>query len=78
MKLRGKIRLLLVLHLTQDYAMAAKNLLIHSANPQFRMVVIIVFSHAVRPSLFKSSKTKQLKIMVATYWRDCGSGRVDH
>ena len=47
--------------------------MIHSADPQSRPVVIIIFAHVVRsfvrPSvrpLFKSSTTKQQKIMVAT------------
>ena len=45
----------------------SSDILIHSANPQSRPVVIISFAHVVRPSpLFKSSKTKQQKTMVAT------------
>ena len=41
--------------------------LFHSANPQSRSVVIIVFTHVVSPSpLFKYSKTKQQKTMVVT------------
>ena len=48
---------------------------IRSADPQSRLVVIIIFAHVVRPfvrpsvrpsPLFKSSTTKQQKIMVAT------------
>ena len=48
---------------------------IYSANPQSRPVVIIIFAHVVRPfvrssvrpsPLFRSSKTKQQKTMVAT------------
>ena len=52
-------------------------LLIHSADPQSRPAVIIVFAHVVRPSpLFK---TKQISSRnKVRYWRDCGSGRVDH
>ena len=53
------------------YSFKSNMFLIHSAGPQSRPVVIIVFAHVVRPSvcpstLFKSSKTKQQKIMVAT------------
>ena len=42
--------------------------LIHSAYPQSRPVVIIIFAHVVRPfvRLSRSSKTKQQKTMVAT------------
>ena len=62
-------------------------LLIHSDAPQARSVVIIVFTHLVRPSVrpyicphfSKSSKTKQISSENNVYyWRDCGSGRVDH
>ena len=51
--------------------------LIHSANPQSLPVGIVVFEHVVCPQFSKSSKTKQSKNNVR-YWRDCGSGRVDH
>ena len=55
-------------------------ILIYSADPQSRQVVIIVFAHVVRPSVrphfSTSSKTKQ--ISNENYWRDCGSGRVDY
>ena len=58
----------------------ATSVLIHSADPQSRLVVIIVFAHVVRPvrpsPLFK---TKQISSEnKVRYWRDCGSGRVDH
>ena len=55
--------------------------LIHSADPQSRPIGIIVFTHvvrtSVRPNFTKSSITKQSENNVR-YWRDCGSGRVDH
>ena len=49
----------------------SKEKLIHSADPQSRPVVIIIFGHVVRPfvrpsPLFKSRKTKQQKTMFAT------------
>ena len=58
-------------------------LLIHSADPESRTVVIIVVVHivrsSVRPHISKSSKAKQITSENNIhYWRDCGSGRVDH
>ena len=54
-------------------------LLIHSANPQSRPVRIIVFAHVVRASVptFQILQNKTTENNVR-YWRDCGSGRVDH
>ena len=47
-------------------------LLIHSAGSDH------VFTHVVRP-FSKSCKTKQISSEnYVHYWRDCGSGRVDH
>ena len=54
-------------------------LLIHSANPQSRPVVIFVFTH-VHPSVrlhISKQNNFQAKTMFR-YWRDCGSDRVDH
>ena len=57
-------------------------LLIHEADPQSRQVVITIFARVVRPSvptlqnLTKQSSTSC--IVRDHYWRDCGSGRVDH
>ena len=58
-------------------------LLIHSANPQLRPVVIIVFAHVVRTYVLtyfsKSSQSKPVSSENNVhYWRDCGYGRVDH
>ena len=53
-------------------------LLIHLADPQSRPGVIIVFAQVVRPNFLKSSKTKRSSENNVHYWRDCGSGRVDH
>ena len=58
-------------------------LLIHSADPQSRPVVIIVFTHVIRTSVrshfSKSSKAKQISNESNVhYWPDCGSGRVVH
>ena len=52
-------------------------IMIHSANPKSRPVGIIVFAHVVRPyvRLHFSNLEKQNN---RNYWRDCGSGRVDH
>ena len=50
-------------------------LLIHSANPKSRHVGIIVFTHVVRPFQIKKNKATENNIR---YWRDYGSGRVDH
>ena len=42
-------------------------ILIHSADPQSRLVGIIVFANVVRPSpLFKITKTNKAKTMLAT------------
>ena len=46
-------------------------LLIHEANPQSRPVVIIVFAHVVKTNQISSENNDR-------YWRDRGSGRVDH
>ena len=64
-----------------DVSVNELNQLIHSANPQSRLVVIIVFAHVVRSSVrpHSSFKTKQtLSENKFGYSRDCGSGRVDH
>ena len=56
-------------------------LLIHEADPQSRPVVVIVFAHVVRSYVRPSPifKTKQISNENNVhYWRDCGSGRVDH
>ena len=61
-------------------------LLIHEADPQSRPVVIIVFAHVVHsyvcPSIRPPVPTFQTKQISSEsndrYWRDCGSGRVDH
>ena len=51
-------------------------ILIPSADPQSRLVVIIVWCC---PYFSKSSKTKQISSENNVhYWRNCGSGRVDH
>ena len=56
-------------------------ILIHETDPQSRPVVIIVFAHVVRsyvrPSPLFITKQNSNKNNVR-YWRDCGSGRVDH
>ena len=57
------------------------NFLIHEADPQSRPVVIIVFAHVVRPSVRRPPlfNTKQISSEIKVrYWRDCGSGWVDH
>ena len=52
--------------------------LIHPADPETRLVMIIIFTH-VCPYFSKLSKTKQLSCENNVWhWRDCGSGRVDH
>ena len=62
-------------------------LLIHSADPQSRPVVITIFARgvctsvrlSVQPHFSKSSKTKQLSSENSDrYWMDCGCGRGDH
>ena len=61
----------------EDYLVA---LLIHSANPQSRPVgIIVLHMSSVRPSvpIFHNLTKKQIDNNVL-YWRDCGSGRVDH
>ena len=56
-------------------------ILIHSANPKSRPVGIIVFAHVVRPSVrphfsnLEKNKTTENNVR---YWRDYGSGRMDH
>ena len=57
-------------------------ILIQEADPQSWPVVITILALVVCPSVqgphfLKSSKTKQSENYVC-YWRDCGSGRVDH
>ena len=54
--------------------------LIHSADPQSRPVVVIIFAHVVRPSVHPHflNLTKQTTENNGRYWRDCGSGRLDH
>ena len=53
--------------------MLEQNILIHSADPQSRPVVIIVFIHVVRtcvrPHFSKSTKTNQISLLLA---RLCG------
>ena len=54
-------------------------LLIQSAHPKSRPVGIIVFAYVVRPSvptfqIWKNTTTENN----VRYWRDYGSGRVDH
>ena len=62
-------------------------ILIHSANPKSRTVVIIVFTHVVRLFVRTSVRISVLTFQIyqnkttehnGRYWRDCGSGRVDH
>ena len=66
---------------SENVVLVALIKLIHSAAPQARPIVIIVFTHIVRPStLSKSNKTKQVSTEnnVVHYWRDCESDLVDH
>ena len=62
----------------------AEILLIHSAGPQNRPVVIIIFAKisvrpSVRPHFSKYLKTNQKPLEnYDHYWWDCGSGRGDH
>ena len=54
-------------------------LLIHVADPPSGLVVFIVFAHVVRsyvrPQFSNQNKFQENNVR---YWRDCGSGRVDH
>ena len=65
---------------TNNFSLLFKNLLIHEADPRSRPVVITFFAGVVRPSvptiqnLAKRSSSENSD----HYWRECGSGRVDH
>ena len=55
--------------------------LIHSADPLSLPIMVTIFTLVVRPfvrpHVSKSARTKQIESNVR-YWRDCGSGQVDH
>ena len=57
------------------YVWFADDPLIHSANPQSRPVVIIVFMLSIHPT----ATVRTFQNLAKQYkWRDCGSGWVDH
>ena len=61
-------------------------ILIQETDPQSRPIVITIFTLVVYPyfclyvrPLFKISQDNfQVKIVIATGWRDCGLGHVDN
>ena len=48
----------------------SQDLLIHSANQQLRLIVIII-KNIIKTKQFSNGSNVH-------YWRDCGSGQVDH